>query len=159
MRTFTAWIVVAAVAVAGLGGCTREPGPDPMLPTVSPTRKIDGSTLPEKVAGYTALGGAPAAKQTTATYASDTEPLDLVVVTLDPNSDLAGAELMSSHWYGVTRCGVLWTGDPKATPQPQQSACITFLTDGIMTSVSGGQQTPEQLAQLANAINDELEKV
>jgi len=50
----------------------------------------------------------------------------------------------------------MWKGDLDVTPRPMQVACVTVLTDGVMTTVSGGQQTPEDLASLANAIYDLL---
>ncbi len=144
---------VTALACLSMSGCTQETGPDPTLPPVAPSHRISGSVLPWQVDGYTALGATPAPQQTTVTYARDSQPLDLAVVTFDPTGDLGGTSLAGQQWYGASRCGVLWkSGDAKATPRPTQSACVTVLTDGVMTTVSGGQQTPEDLSGLANAI-------
>jgi hypothetical protein len=124
---------------------------------VAPTHRIEGSVLPAKAAGYSALGDKPVAQQTTATYGQDLVPLNIAVVTFYPASAGMGTtQLGGQQWYGTSRCGTLWTGDSKATPRPTQSACITSLLDGVMTTVSGGTQTPEELSRLANAISDVL---
>jgi hypothetical protein len=61
-----------------------------------------------------------------------------------------------SQWYGPSRCGILWESSAQKTPQPHQVACITVLTDGVMTTVSGGQQSVEDIAELANDIERSL---
>jgi len=140
------------MAVACLAGCNQPTGPDPTIPPYLPDHQIAGSTLPVKVDGYTALGPAPVAGQESVTYSRDADPLDLAVVTFDPSGDFGAMSLSSQQWYGLSRCGIMWKGDAKQTPQPVQSACVTILTDGVMTTVSGGSQTPNDLAELANAI-------
>jgi hypothetical protein len=114
------------------------------------------TALPRQVDGYTALGGAPAIGQTITTYARDSQPLDLAVVTYDAEGTSGETELAKQQWYGASRCGVLWTSDSNSTPAPTQVACITPLVDGVMTVVSGGAQTVEDMAGLANAISDSL---
>ena len=148
------WIPLVIVMV--LAGCTRDPGPDPTIPPVKPSHKITGSVLPYSIAGYTALGPTPAPEQMSVTYARDTQPLDLVVVSFDLTGDYGRTELSGQQWYGPSRCGILWKGDQDATPPVQQVACITVLTDGVMTAVTGGQQTVGDLALLVNAIHDTL---
>jgi len=140
------------VALVFLGGCTQQQGPDPTVPPMVPEHKISGSTLPAKVAGYTALGPTPTSHQMEVTYARDAQPLDLAVVTFDPSGEFGKVSLSNQQWYGTSRCGTLWKGDANQTPQPTQSACVTVLTDGVMTTVSGGAQTPQDMAGLANAI-------
>ena len=145
------WVFgILLVCLAGCG--QKDDGVDPTIPPYLPDHQIAGSTLPGKIAGYTALGAAPVAQQMSATYARDTQPLDLVVVTFDPSGDFGTVSLSNQQWYGVSRCGIMWKGDAKQTPQPTQSACVTVLVDGVMTTVSGGEQTPDDLAGLANAI-------
>ncbi|MCL2471655.1 MAG: hypothetical protein FWF25_07955 [Propionibacteriaceae bacterium] len=144
------------VLVAGLTGCSHNSGPNPTEPPEIPTHQIAGSVLPQKVAGYTALGPTPAPDQTSVTYASDAQPLDLAVVSFDPTGQYGQVTLTGQQWYGASRCGTLWKGDAKATPQQSQIACVTVLTDGVMTTVSGGQQTASDMAVLANAIYDQL---
>jgi hypothetical protein len=147
-------VVVSQVLVLGavMAGCTHQQGPDPTIPPVAPSRQVAGSTLPARAGGYTAMGSAPATAQTSATYARDADPSDLVVITLDANGHFGTAEFDDQQWYGASRCGTLWKGDPDATPRPTQMACVTVLTDGVMTSVSAGKQTAAELAELANAI-------
>ncbi|MCL2785102.1 MAG: hypothetical protein FWD55_06660 [Propionibacteriaceae bacterium] len=148
--------ILGILVVIGVSGCTADPGVDPTVPPIPPTHQIVGSVLPEAVAGYTVLGEIPAPGQMTATYGRDAAPLDLAVVTFDPTGEFGQTTLTDQAWYGVTRCGILWKGDSQATPQPTQAACITVLTDGVMTVVSGGEQTPADLSILANAIHDQL---
>ena len=155
MRKPAHWIGTVLL-LAVLAGCTTDEGPDPTVPPVAPNHQIAGSVLPGSVAGYTVMGSAPTADQLTATYSRDAQPLDLVVVTLDPSGESGRVKLSGQQWYGTSRCGVLWTGDPKATPQPQQVACVTVLTDGVMAMVSGGDQTAEDLAALATAMSEML---
>jgi hypothetical protein len=147
---------LAWVLVAGLAGCTEEPDPVALTPAVAPSHQIAGSVLPWRVGDYTALGPTPAPGQDQVTYANDARPLDLVVVTFDPTSRFAEVELTDAQWYGVSRCGQLWQSDSDASPIPSQSACVSHLTDGLMTTVGGGQQTPFELSQLANTIVDGL---
>jgi len=146
------WCLVGIALLASLAGCSTPEGPDPTIPPYLPDHQIAGSTLPVKVAGYTALGAVPTAQQKSVTYASDSDPLDLAVVTFDPTGDLGKTLFTDQQWYGLSRCGVMWKGDANQTPQPTQSGCVTVLTDGVMTTVSGGFQTPNDLAELANAI-------
>ncbi|MCL2735285.1 MAG: hypothetical protein FWD75_01475 [Propionibacteriaceae bacterium] len=148
--------LTGAVLLIALAGCTGATAPDPTVPPIQPTHRIAGSTLPQKVAGYTALGPAPTLQQMTATYARDAQPLDLAVVTFDTTGDFGTTTLTKQQWYGASRCGLLWQSDAKVTPTPTQVACITVLTDGVMTTVSGGQQTPQDMASLANAIYEVL---
>lgn len=155
MKKAAMWLA-GLVLLAGLAGCTSTPGPDPTVPPVAPSRGLTGSVLPWRVAGYTALGPTPSPSQMSVTYARDAQSLDLAVVTFDPTGDYGQVDLSNQQWYGPSRCGILWTGDAQTTPAPQQSACVTVLTDGVMTTVSGGQQTPADLADLANAIYDLL---
>jgi hypothetical protein len=144
------------MGAATLMGCTSEPEIDPTVPPQTPTHQLAGSVLPNRVAGYTAQGQAPVAGQSEVTYASDADSFQLAVVTLGVDQSYAKTELTNSSWYGLSRCGVLWTGSSKVTPRPTQAACITHLVDGLMTSVSGGNQSPSELADLANAIYDGL---
>jgi hypothetical protein len=102
------------------------------------------------------LGGSPGAGLAPTTYARDSQPLDLAVVTYDASGASGVTELTKQQWYGASRCGVLWTSDSNSTPAPTQVACITPLADGVMTVVSGGAQTVEDLAGLANAVYDAL---
>ena len=147
-------LVLGLCLVGGLAGCTRSPEPAPTSPPVAPTHKIDGSVLPQSVAGYTALGKMPAIGQLEATYVRDAAALDVAVVTLDPSGDYNKTELRDQQWYGgVNRCGTLWEGGAEQTAQ---SACITVLTDGVMMTVSGGKQAVADLAQLAEAIHKVL---
>jgi len=148
-------LVCGLGVVTGLAGCTHDPGPDPTVPPVAPVHRAGGSVLPYRVAGYTAAGSTPAPQQLTATYISDTAPLDIAVVTFDPTGGMGTVTLSGQQWYGPSRCGILWSSG--GTPGVQQAACITVLTDGVMTTVAGGTQTPDNLATLANAINDLLE--
>ncbi|MDR0782589.1 MAG: hypothetical protein LBE83_02370 [Propionibacteriaceae bacterium] len=143
---------VIAVLVLGLTGCSKDTGPDPTIPPMVPTQQIIGSILPAQVAGYSALGSAPVLNQMQATYAKDSKPLELAVVTLDLAGTFRAAKLDDQQWYGPSRCGLLWEGDSDITPLPQQVACITPLIDGVMTTVSGGTQTAYELSELANAI-------
>jgi len=145
------WVIGIALA-ACLTGCSEPEGPDPTIPPYLPDHQIAGSTLPDKVAGYTALGTTPTPDQMSVTYASDANPLDLAVVSFDPTGDFGKVSFSNQQWYGLSRCGTMWKGDAKQTPQPTQSACVTVLTDGVMATVSGGDQTPDALAELANAI-------
>jgi hypothetical protein len=140
----------------GLAGCTQEPDPVALTPPVVPSHQIAGSVLPWRVGDYTALGPSPAPGQDQVTYANDARPLDLVVVTFDPDAQFADVELTDAQWYGVSRCGQLWRSDSDASPIPSQSACVSHLSDGLMTTVAGGPQTPSDLALLANAILDGL---
>ena len=149
------WLL-GIVVLAFLGGCTQSGDPDPTIPPYLPQHQISGSVLPAKAAGYTALGPTPAPKQMTATYARDAQPLDLAVVSFDPTGEFGTMTLSNQQWYEASRCGIMWKGDANQTPQPTQAACVTVLTDGVMTTVSGGDQTPEDLADLANAIYKSL---
>jgi len=155
-------VAIVGLCLAGaLAGCTHTATASDTLPPENPTHRIAGSVLPQRVAGYTALGGsgatpAPTPGQTTVTYAADNQPLNLAVVTFDPTGKFGAVSLSNQQWYGTSRCGVLWKGDAGQTPRPTQSACVTVLTDGVMTTVAGGSQTPSDLAQLANAIYDQL---
>jgi len=144
--------LVIGIALLCLAGCSQPEGPDPTIPPYLPDHQIAGSTLPAKVGGYTALGSIPAPQQMSVTYARDTKPDDLAVVTFDPTGEFGQVSLSNQQWYGLSRCGILWKGDAKQTPQPTQVACVTVLTDGVMTTVSGDEQTPDDLAGLANAI-------
>jgi len=156
-RKLVLWVVLGVMAGSfGLAGCSQATVGTPTTPPSPPSHKIAGSVLPAKVADYSVLGAAPVAGQLTATYARDAEPLDLAVVTFDPTGEFGQTELTDDIWYDASRCGILWKGDVKTTPRPQQAACITVLTDGVMTTVSGGAQTPTQLAGLANAIYAQL---
>jgi len=145
------WVIGTCLLML-LAGCTTPQTTDPTIPPYLPDHTIAGSVLPAKVAGYTALGSTPVAQQMSVTYARDIEHKDLAVVTFDPSGDLGKAVLTNQQWYGVSRCGIMWQGDPKQTPRPTQAACVTVLVDGVMTTVSGGTQTPDDLAELANAI-------
>lgn len=144
--------ILAVVFIAAAAGCTSQTEVSPTVPPTAPTHRISGSVLPFRVGGYTALGSAPAPGQMEASYARDTQPLDLAIVSFDSTGEYGQMPLSGQQWYGASRCGTLWKGDPKVTPQPMQSACVTVLTDGVMTTVSGGQQTPEDLSDLANSI-------
>ncbi|MDR0847765.1 MAG: hypothetical protein LBN10_01770 [Propionibacteriaceae bacterium] len=154
MRKILAGLGAAFVLV--LAGCGGDPGPDPTVPPQAPSHSIAGSTLPAKVSAYTALGSAPRATDITATYAADTDPLNLAVVSFDATGDFGTTYLTDQVWYGMSRCGILWRGDSNQTPRVEQAACITVLTDGVMTTVAGGRQTPEELSVLANAIHSQL---
>ncbi len=144
--------LAAGLLACLLVGCTPDEGPDPTIPPLTPTHQIAGSVLPAKAGGYTVMGDLPEAGQATATYVRDTQPLDLAVVTFDPSGEMGQALFGDQQWYGASRCGLLWEGDPEATPQPMQAACVTVLTDGVMTTVSGGSQSASDLSELANAI-------
>ena len=152
MKRF-AWVLGLLLVLAG---CTAEEEPDLTTPPMTPTRQIQGSILPYQVADYTALGSTPGPLQMSVTYASDHAPLDLAVVTFDPTGEFQGTPLSESKWYGLSRCGIMWTSGAQTTPQPMQVACITVCTDGVMTTVSGGQQSVEDIAELANAIYEVL---
>jgi len=119
---------------------------------VPPTHRMADSVLPSAVAGYTAYGATPTADTTQVTYRLDSNPLDLAVVSFDPTGEFGKTTLSDQSWYGESRCGALWKGDSNTTPRPIQAACITVLTDGVMTVVAAGDQTPAELAVLANAI-------
>jgi len=149
------WIIAILFSTL-LVGCSGDSQPNPTVPPQEPTHRIAGSQLPDSVGGYTAMGKPPKAEQLTATYVNDNQPLDLVVVTLDPSGEYGLVELGDQQWYGTSRCGILWKGDPKSTPRTQQVACITPLIDGVMTLVSGGTQSVEDIAQLATAMTETL---
>ena len=148
-------VVLVGICLLVLAGCTKSPTADPTVPPVPPTHSIAGSTLPAAVAGYSALE-TNAGNLTTMTYARDAQPLDLAVVTFDSTGQYGTTTLTNQQWYEASRCGILWQGDVNQTPRPSQSACITVLTDGVMTTVSGGSQTPADLSILANGIYDLL---
>ena len=143
-------IVVGLCLLGGLAGCTRSADPSPTNPPVAPTHKIEGSVLPASVAGYTVLGAAPVAGQLEATYTRNSVPLDLAVVTFDPTGEYGKTELGDQQWYGTSRCGALGRADAGKT---QQWACVTVLTDGVMTTLSGGNQMVSDMVQLAEAIH------
>jgi hypothetical protein len=151
MKNAVTW-VCALLLVVVAGGCTSKPTTDPTIPPFEPVHKIDGSVWPKTTAGYTLLGGEPTSGQVSATYARDTAPLDLAVATFDPTGEFGQTKLSGQQWYGASRCGTIWEGDSSVTPQPIQAACITVLLDGVMTTVAGGDQTPSDLAALANAL-------
>ena len=145
------------LAFGGLSACTKQVGPDPLEPPYQPIKSIAGATLPTEIGGYSVLGSAPATNQLSTTYARDAKPLDLAVVTFHPApSEYRSLSLADQQWYGWSRCGILWEGDANVTPKPEQSACITLFVDGVMTIVSGGEQTTKDLAQFANAIYEQL---
>jgi hypothetical protein len=125
---------------------------------MQPVRQINGSVLPGEVGDYAVLGDEPQPLQMTATYARTSSALDLAVVSFDPTGEFQKTSLSDDKWYGMSRCGVLWKSDAKVTPKPMQFACITVLADGVMTTVSGGKQSVEEIAELANAIHDLLVK-
>ncbi len=150
MRAVFAGLVVLVGCI--LAGCTQETGPNPTVPPIRPTHQISGSVLPVKAGGYTVLGQAPVAGQTTATYVRDTTVLDLAVATFDETGDLGQVSLDEQQWYGASRCGILWQRDSDATDAPMQAACVTVLADGVMTTVAGGSQSAAELSELANAI-------
>ena len=155
MKQLTA--IILLLLVAGLAGCSGPEGISPTIPPLVPTQQIAGSILPVRVADYTVLGAEPVPGQLQATYVSDAQPLDLAVVTFDLSGEFGELMLMDQAWYGASRCGILWEGDANVTPPPQQAACITVLTDGVMTTVGGGKQGPPELAFLANAIYAQLD--
>ncbi len=130
----------------------------PTVPPEAPTHQIAGSSLPAAIAGYSALGSTPSPTQTSVTYASDAAPLDILVISFDPTGEFGETSLTNQQWYdGVTRCGLLWQGDANQTPRPSQAACVTVLTDGVMTTVAGGDQTPAEVAEVADAVYDQLQ--
>jgi len=144
--------LIGIALVACLAGCTQPTDTDPTVPPYLPDHQIAGSSFPAKVAGYTRLGSAPVPGQLVVTYARDSDPLDLVVVSFDPTGEFGKTSLSSQQWYGLSRCGIMWKGDANQTPQVNVAACVTILTDGVMGTVSSGVETPNQLAELANAI-------
>ena len=152
-------MVLAIAILIAMTGCSREEVEDKTVPPVVPTRQIQGSTFPTHVGGYTALGAEPSPLQRSVTYSSDLAPLDLVVVTSDQSSVFLETNLSNDRWYGVSRCGILWESDGQTTPKPTQVGCVTVLTDGVMTTVSGGSQSIEDIAALANSIYEAMKPV
>ena len=146
---------LSAVLMLILSGCSSEE-PDLYTPPQAPSHSIAGSTLPTKVSGYTALGSAPTPTDTSATYAADSNPQNIAVVAFDASGEFGQTPLTDQVWYGMSRCGILWKGDVNQTPRVQQAACVTALIDGVMTTVGSGDQTPEELSVLANAIHSQL---
>ncbi|MDR1386661.1 MAG: hypothetical protein LBJ44_03530 [Propionibacteriaceae bacterium] len=142
---------LAAAVLVGLTlvtGCSSGTPDDPSTwPGWQASHRRAGSVLPLKVAGFSALGATPGPAQDSVTYTRDTNPFDLVVVTLSADLDQTEVQLSEAVWYGVSRCGWL---DRSA----QQSACVSVLLDGLMTAVGSGEVDPPGLANLANAILD-----
>ncbi|MCL1907097.1 MAG: hypothetical protein FWG08_04180 [Propionibacteriaceae bacterium] len=139
-----------------LAACSKEEEPDITIPPQAPTKSMGGAVFPIEVGDYTVLGPDPVPQQLSVTYAHNNSPLDLVVVSFDFTGEFQGTNLRESQWYGTSRCGILWKSNAQKSPPPQQVACITMLTDGVMTSVSGGQQSVFDIAELANAIERTL---
>jgi len=141
----------AAGLAFALAGCSQaEPG-DPMTsPPLVPVGRMAGATLPRQAAGYTALGSLPVAGQLQATYTLDSDNTQLAVVTLASDQSFAATPLGADQWFDHSRCGAL-----DELESATQNACVTPLADGVMTVV-GTAQTPAQLAELANAIVDDL---
>ena len=154
MRRGVVWVM--GLCLIGLAGCTDDPDPFPTTPPVAPNHQIAGSVLPKAASGYTVLGAAPVAGQLEATYARDADPLDLAVVSFDSSGFFGETRLSEQQWYGASRCGILWEGGEGQTPRPTMTTCVTVLTDGVMTTVASGKQTPYDLAQLASAIYQRL---
>ena len=150
--------VLVVIVMGFASGCTKEVEIDNTIPPMQPTRQISGSVLPAEIGDYVVLGPPPQPLQMTATYAHISSALDLAVVDFDPTEVFQKTKLSDDKWYGPSRCGVLWKSEAKVTPKPTQFACITVLTDGVMTTVSGGKQSLEEVAELANAIHDTLVK-
>jgi len=130
---------------------------DPTVPPSPPTRSYGAAALPQTVGGYTVIGATPAPGDTTVTYVSDADPKESVVVAFDSSGKYAHMTMVGSQWYGMSRCGLIWQGDSAETPRPRQAACVTILTNGVMTSVAGSTTlAPESLAVFANALYEGL---
>jgi hypothetical protein len=131
--------------------------PDPTIPPQAPSRAWYGSLLPETVAGYSVLGGAPVEGQTQATYALDADRSVLIVMEFDPTGRFGPVGLEDDVWYGMSRCGMLWERDEPEAGISSQAACVTILQDGVLSTVGAGGQLPADVALVANAVYDTLD--